>query len=425
MGTSEPPQAHPTICWAPGFKGISLLGKTGPLVGRLSYDLSAFVGGGGGAAQVPGDGMILDLRAGLQYDLGHGVGLNGGLSYIKIKGSGVETPAVILGLTKHFRLSETAGQEPDLNYSGGGMTVRAAKPTLRYFMVGNSHNRSGGQLKDLSLVGLEIAADHGQNGEIFITSTGAAGAGGIGYMDVLAGYRHRWGTDNLAFTAQASLGFGGGGDVDTGGGLIGSAGVGLTKRITPKIDLELGADVIGSANGRFHAVSPYVRAAYVFGRHENSAPPLHTQRWDLVTGFTAQFANGAYHKSGAGQSVITMTQLGLDLFIDRHFYLTGKTAFAMSGGVGGYALGMLGAGYAQQLSSNWTISGEGYFGAAAGGGVNTRGGAIYGGRIGAEYALSKSLHLDAGIGMLRTVKGGGMAPKTFDFGLRMPFNTYR
>ena len=82
---------------------------------------------------------------------------------------------------------------------------------------------------------------------------------------------------------------------------------------------------------------------------------------------------------------------------------------AVSGGAG-YAIRMLGLGWQQPISDRWVISLEGRVGAAGGGGVIVTGGVIGSVAVEAEYALNDAMNLSVGLGKIKVLKGGGMAP---------------
>jgi len=82
---------------------------------------------------------------------------------------------------------------------------------------------------------------------------------------------------------------------------------------------------------------------------------------------------------------------------------------AVSGGAG-YAIRMLGLGWQQPISDRWVISLEGRVGAAGGGGVIVNGGVIGSVAVEAEYALNDAMNLSVGLGKIKALKGGGMAP---------------
>jgi hypothetical protein len=392
---------------------------------RLSFDLSGFIGGGGGAGQVPGDGLMLRAGAGLGYALSERTRLTGGISYVRLLGSTVNTPALSFGLTRRFGLNVSAGHTADRGFDMSGTSVRALKPTLRAFFVGNSTNRSGGALGTMYLAGAEVSFGQGHGNEYFISADGALAGDGEGYMQVLGGYRGRFGGDSFGFFADAALGFGGGGDVDTGGGLIAAVGGGVSARISRGMDVELGVNAIRAAQGDFQALSPYLRTSFVFGRRGQSATDIATQRWNFSTGVSMQIANSTFRNIGNTNTANPVLHTAaLDFFMSDRIYLTGEAQTVMLGDAGGYAIGLMGAGYAFALSDRFTLSVEGLLGAAGGGGVRTNGGLVGAGRIELDYEFSPRASATFGVGMVRALRGTGMAPVTVNIGLKFPFTTY-
>ena len=84
-------------------------------------------------------------------------------------------------------------------------------------------------------------------------------------MNVLGGYRHFADLGAVRPYVDASIGFGGGGDVDTGAGLLLSAGLGAALDITPGFGVLAGVQRVQSTGGDFGAWSPYLRGSVNLG----------------------------------------------------------------------------------------------------------------------------------------------------------------
>jgi hypothetical protein len=223
---------------------------------------------------------------------------------------------------------------------------------------------------------------------------------------------------------EVALGFGGGGDVDTGGGLIASAGAGIAVPIFPGFEAEIGAQVTQAIDGDFTAVAPYLRASLRFGG-KPSGPYTDVRRWQLSMGLSHQEPNAGFRKPGVTATAApALFETSLDLFLTENAYFTGNAQTVVAGDAGGYAIGLLGLGYAMPLSDRWTLSVEGHMGAAGGGGVDTGGGLVGGARVEMDYHLTDTLSLSAGVGALRSLRDGGARPVTFHLGIKTAFTTY-
>ena len=98
---------------------------------------------------------------------------------------------------------------------------------------------------------------------------------------------------------------------------------------------------------------------------------------------------------------------------------------AVQGDAGGYAVGLLGFGYAVPLNNTWTVSVEGHIGAAGGGGIDTGGGLVGAVRVELDYALKDNLAISAGVGTMQSLGGsGGARPLILHLGLKTAFTTF-
>ena len=389
-----------------------------PLARQLSLRFEGFVGGGGGAAAVVGDGLMTRAHLGLGYRATDRLSLNLGASWIRIEGADVDDPALSFGLGYRF------GDLPGAPVQPGTFD----KPKLRSVglragqIAARGTTRSGVDQPDLSLVGAEAAFGIGGGTELVLAADGAA-KGAEGYMQVLAGLRQRHDFTRGSVFVEGALGFSGGGDVDTGAGALATLGVGAGVRIAPWADLEFVLGGTRAAGGDFGGATGTLRLVRVFDRGQGSTTGG-PQRWAYSAGLSIQDPNASFRRPGAtatGRPV--MQESSLDLFLTDALYLTGTAQTAMGGDVAGFAIGTLGLGYRMELSPKWALSLEGHLGAAGGGGVNVTGGAIAGLKAEIDYALNDRVSVSAGLGKMRALESGGMAPGVLTLGLKFPFET--
>ena len=91
-------------------------------------------------------------------------------------------------------------------------------------------------------------------------------------------------------------------------------------------------------------------------------------------------------------------------------YLTAQAHSAYAGGAGAYSIGLVGAGLSTTPSAHpWQLGAEVLAGAAGGGGVDTRGGAIVQTLAWAGWPVAKDGQLRLGLGGVRAVRGGGLS----------------
>ncbi|MFT6450978.1 MAG: hypothetical protein ACJA06_000458 [Halocynthiibacter sp.] len=393
-------------------------------IGRNTLEFSGFIGGGGGAAQVSGDGMMLRGAASLYVPIAKDFTAYGGIGYVHVTGSAISTPSFNFGITRAIRLSLSG---PNGFPATGGTSFRAIKPHLRAFIPLGSKNRSGARkLNTMYLPGAELTFGRVGKAETFITASGAAAGDGEGFAEWQLGRRWHAQIGPIRAFGEASAGFAGGGDVDTGGGIVVSAGGGFAVPLGRAFELEFGATGIAAVEGGFAAVSPFLRGSFAFGGTRGRAPSKPSRKWQISTGLTAQIPHTGYRKAGKSDAIMpVLIETNIDIFLTERLYFMGSAQTVMLGDAGGYAVGLMGAGYELPLSRNWYLSGELHVGAAGGGGVQTLGGLMAGGRLELDYALPSGVRISGGIGYLQTIKSGvGAKPITVQLGLKLPFKTH-
>ena len=396
-------------------------GKRIPITRDFSLSFQGFLGGGGGAGEVPGDGLMSRVYGGGSYAISEQFALDAGVSYVRILGSPVDTLSYGAGLT--FR---PGGWNETTPLAGSGVVQRlsAIRPSVRRFLVDDGRRaRNNSPQGAVTLAGAEIAFALNPASEVFVNADGAVDGDGEGYMNVLGGYRLFADLGAVRPFVDASIGFGGGGDIDTGAGLLLSAGVGGELVLSDRFSILGGVQRVQATDGDFGAWSPYLRGSVNLGRPgADATAPRRPWRLTYSTAISHQFANADFRKPGDPRDASpTLNVTAIDVFLSQGFYVTGEAQTVMWGDAGGYALGILGGGYRFELSDRWAISVEGLIGAAGGGGVATNGGLIAGARAEVDYALTDALWLSGGAGYLQTLEGGGMAPVTVHAGIKIPF----
>ncbi len=403
--------------------GFELL-KRLPIGRGLELEFGGFIGGGGGAALVAGDGLMTRGHVTLRKHLFGNIAGTLGFSYIDISGSPVSTPALNFGLSRDTDFAFASG------YVEGGVSsgrvIRAIKPLVKQFHPQSNLRRNGTPLGTMTLIGFEasFASSPEALNETFIQATGAVSGDGEGYADIQVGYRWKTAATGLRAFAEVATGFGGGGDVDTGGGFLVSAGGGVALPLFGGFEAEIGAQATTAIDGDFTALAPYIRASLNFGKGQR--PYQDMRHWQLTLGATYQDPNSGFRKPGVTTTAApVLLESSLDLFLTDRIYFTGNAQTVVQGDAGGYAIGLLGFGYALPLNKTWTVSLEGHVGAAGGGGVDTGGGLVGAARIEVDYALKQNMALSVGVGKMQSLRGsGGARPLTVHLGLKTAFTTF-
>jgi hypothetical protein len=89
-----------------------------------------------------------------------------------------------------------------------------------------------------------------------------------------------------------------------------------------------------------------------------------------------------------------------------HSYLAGQAYGAYAGGAGGYAVGLMGAGWRYPLGgSPWSVSLEALLGVGGGGGLDVSGGGLALVQAGLRYRVSRNVALQLELGAIKSYSG--------------------
>ena len=124
-----------------GFEGVARL----PLSKGFSLSASGFVGGGGGAAQVIGDGTMLRAGLALDYQVSDAWALQLTTAYVDIDGAPISGPTFGIGLRRQIGDGTQGSWQPELAAAGGTVTAYASPSSVR--------TRAGGAQPRMVLVG--------------------------------------------------------------------------------------------------------------------------------------------------------------------------------------------------------------------------------------------------------------------------------
>ena len=405
------------------FVGGWEIGKHTLITDTLFWDASIFVGGGGGASQVSGDGLMLRPQIHAGYDFG-AYRLGAGASWVSVSGSGISTPGFALTFTRALNLELISGH-PTSGYNlVNGVRVSALTPIMRSYFPVNSQKRGGSNLQTMHLIGGEISFSSEDSSEAFIQANGVVAGDAEGYADWILGKRYFLDVAPFEFFVDFGAGIGGGGAVDTGGGLIASANVGVQVNAFENLDLEFGLGALTSLNGDFLALTPSARASLSFGSGASIADNPETVHWQVSTGLTQLIISEDFRKHGATSGgAPALINVDIDVFVLENLYFTGQAYTAVTGDAGGFQIGMFGLGYRYPVAGRLSLSGEVLLGAAGGAGVDTRGGLLGGYKVELDYHLSDAVSLTLGASHIQTLQTGGMHPETLSLGLKFPFTT--
>ncbi len=421
------------------FTGGYTFGVEHKFTDKWILDAGGYVGAGGGGAAAQGGGLMIRPHIGLKYDFGlSALGLN--YSYVDFPNGDISNDAIALSLDIPFS-SPTVNWEDDVvtavDYFGTGLRnvsrhrSHLAARVRSYSPASGSKTTSGSLLNDsLGIVGVEYSYFLDKNWFATFETAGAVSGGVGGYAELLAGLGYRFPLtkdDRLALIPALTIGGAGGGAVETGGGFVSRANLGLEYRLSTDLSLIMDGGYLTAPDGNFDA--PYVgfNFAYVmetFAQDQKGSPLkktdlIKTNRWRFRPAHQWYF--DAQRK---GSSSRDMQLFGgkIDWMGGDWWYLTGQGLSAYGGGAGGYSEGHWGVGILGPKWKNWQFYGEMLIGAGGGGGVDSGSALLYKPSVGLDYNLNKDLSIQTGLGKVIS-KEGNLDANTLDFSLIWRFGT--
>ncbi len=370
-------------------------------------DAGLFVGGGGGGAAPQGGGLMLRPHLDVWRDSGvHGWAL--GISQVRFPNGAISSWQASVSYQRRFSQFWLAGWPTVASgiLSGRAVSRELALQGTAYLPARDHRGRSGKPLdRTMQVIGIRWRQHWRGRWWPGFETAGAWGGAIDGFAQVLGGLDfiqplgRRW--DVLL---SARLGAAGGGDVDTGGGVIGRLAGGVQYVLDKAWSLQLEGGQTRAWRGGFTAST---LSLAVFHRYHTLAPlgemrQAHRVRWKAhrVRAGIQSYRFSGYEGRKSPRHVsgpVDMFVLKMDAFANSRFFLTGQALGAYDGGAGGYAVGLVGAGWQVSRADFW-YGGEVAVGAAGGGGLDVGDGVLLQALLNLGLMLNKQLGLEGGIG---------------------------
>jgi len=410
--------------------GFITLGGTGgfrwPLSQRLALETSLHLGAGGGRGgrTLSGGGLLLRESAGLRYEF-PGLGtVQAGISHVDFPDGGViHSTQAYAGFSLPFTAllqaggPATAWQMPAAFNAGGYRAQPQAFSALvrEVFVDGGSRMDDGRVQQDFTVIGAEWRTAFGEHVFTRIEASAAMRGGVAGYMQVLGGLGLQYPV-NQSVTVHSALsgGFGGGGGVDTAGGLLAAADVGLQWEVAPAWQMDVAAGYFAAPEGSLRAKTLTLRVAHAFGGLPSSSSGASVSSLAGVEfeprALRVRFAEQHYFKGNADWRSLPQVEVGnlgfqFDYFLSPEWYLTGQGLGAYTGKAGAYMTGQLGVGIHRVLGPNTFVEVEALAGAAGGGGLSTGGGLVYQLNANLGWQVNEHTAVLLGAGELKAANG--------------------
>jgi hypothetical protein len=142
----------------------------------------------------------------------------------------------------------------------------------------------------------------------------------------------------------------------------------------------------------------------------------------MAWALSVQAYSRAKRKDGSEHGMSTLG-LKFSRAVSEPLYLTGQAHSAITGAAGGYSAALIGLGAVGGLSreASWRVGAEGLIGAAGGGGVANRGGAVVQAMLWAGRELGPFSRLTLGAGQIKSLRGAGLSSPVMDLAWALAF----
>lgn len=398
--------------------------------GSWTASAGFFAGGGGGGASnaLVGGGLMLRPALSLMLDMG---GWQTGLSASSVRFPNGHVSSKQLGWVVamddrfFYRDWRAAGQQVYAAERSGLGFDRMSLTLARYRPhAGSVGAGSSGTTGSMDLVGARFEQDWSSYLGWSLEADGVVHGQGEGYAEVLGGLGGRLplaavGLPCVSVGARAALGLGGGGAVQTHGGMVIKAAGTLSWDLNDSYRIGAEAGYAGALEGGFKSHYAQLTLGMALDdatlRRGSSAlggtpATVGLYTWDL----SWQHVLHAARKSG-GDAALDVIGLKFNRYFSPHIYLSAQAYTAFAGHAGGYQAGLIGGGWVMPLdgtqnTARWQAGAELLAGAAGGGGIDTQGGAITQALAWLGWRATRNGELKLGVGGLHAVRGGLSSP---------------
>jgi hypothetical protein len=419
-----------------GFSG----GWRTHLAGGFHAEVGAFVGGGGGGAAPQGTGFMFRPFAAIEKEFG-GLGFRLEVAKTNFPGGDIDDTGLAFGITVPAEMltgrRATSWDPPIPMKAIDFERWRIGSGLLRILPNSSSRRLDGGAYADkITLGGIQLAAEISETSHIPVKAYGAIEGGIDGFAAVFAGYgiSGELLSPKLLWELEALLGMGGGGEVDTGGGLLAGFSGGLRWRLADNWSAHMALGFLDAPNGDFSGETFEVGVAWdprmLRLRSTYDRSSLASQQLPAHEGIQDIWQASAHYKlykpkshvrtkgGGKHESTLHLAGVGFERHISEHTSILVRTAGAVEGDIGGYAESTAGirASYPPFESlPNCKVQATYEIGAAGGGGVEVGSGLINQASIGWLWSPKPGFELGFDLGRMDAVGNGSFEADVIGF----------
>lgn len=413
------------------------LGYQTLLTDKLFLDTGIHFGGGGGAAAPDGGGAFIlpHVNLGQQFK---GFSLTAGYSYINFFDAGaIKSHQLNVGLQVPINVDYTSVKNADQEFKASELkgSVWNKKARRMSFMLhlnnltanGNSQNIIDESLvgTTIRLAGFEVNSYLNDDWFLFAKFDGAYDGIRAGYMNILLGGGHHFGfnQNRTNILTKFGMGAGGGGSVETKGGLLMYPDISIEQHISNNIYVSVNKGFLMSPDAFFESSTFGVGLKYY--TNINGVENLQEKTKVRFKGFEIAVKQDLYLNADRMlQPLENLAQIAVQLnyFLNKNVYLAGQTAFANFGNAGAYAEGIVGLGLQTNgiFNNRMSLFLQALAGGAGGGDISTGEGLIVKPSVGMNYHLNSGFALRGALGYVKA-RGGELSSPMINLGLSYRF----
>jgi len=394
---------------------------------RYAFDAGIFAGGGGGADAFPGGGLMLrsHLMLEKEFDLAT---LRYGLArtdFPNTTNTNDNDTHFSIGLS----VPERSFSSKSLKTSGVSLkehylSRRIVPVMMQYSPDSGAKKRSGGTLAaDISLLGFQQHQYLDDNFYRTFEVYGAGNGGTDGFAKVLGGVGFNYPIFSwINADTKLSMGMAGGGDIDTGGGLIIQPMAGFEIPLFDQWNLKPMLGKTYAPDGSFSATTTELGLTWTGIKTQRGSSSVIPSETNFSIRNKTYFPDSdAKTKNGSAYDA-QIHQLGVELSkpINDYISLSGSAYGAYSGSVGAYAEGLFGVKinpinmYNDQ--STWSPLVRYEVGVGGGGGMDVGEGLIHQWTIGVDYDSFLGV-VAVELGRMEPLDGGTFSANVLQLGI--------
>lgn len=418
------------------FTGGLHFGKSYFFNHQTYIDGNFYIGGGGGGSAPQGGGLMLRSALGIGRQSGQNRYVIG-ISRVAFPNGQIESSQISLAYSRQFsslhfpsdiKMDNIAKKWNQTLSVFDDYEQQFSLQILNYYPDANVTGRNfKTHEKQLGVLGIRVSQRRSQ----YVWSefeTGGAMSGGIdGFAQVLGGLSVKKAIyHKLTLSGGGMLGAAGGGNVDTGGGLIYRVYSGVELAFIPRWGAYLHFGYTSAFDGGFSAKTINVNLVYRYLNLKTSRKNESNRINKKIAWRKIRIRPGVQKYTfyqtdsrkvfGQKNLDVDLTNLKLDAFYSDKAYITGQALGAFKGKAGGYAVGLIGAGY--RLIPEFGA--EILIGVAGGGGIAVGSGKIIQPMLDFELPLSPQWSVEFSMGYVKAIEGN-LSSAVFNAGLVYQF----